>query len=366
MDSKKVSPPISAKGTQAVGFIVSSLTGLAVFVAVWWFIAWGLDFWYIDEVLAPPVGFVLGGLSGYEMFTSRQREVALNWVGVLRFLKKPTGTLLENGVHWIAPFFDAISVPEAEKFIAKMPGEKFTAQDGTLIYFGISDEPEKRNRIQYSIVDPIAYLAADNPEDGLRGSYLQEARVFFGQAKKAIGVRNEQTLWSDFIVLPPGDSAAEKAVRDAFAERLTKVEFTSEIGGKEAVPERLFSNESVALIMRRDNAGDFLRKAATWGIGNITAFTPNVRANPEAERAEAERQATAANMATADIKAKQVKKTLGELKKQKVSPDLAASLAANLAGEEINITNTTTTVSGLPEVIRELGTLAIEKLAKKS
>ena len=352
---------ISPKESQIFGFIVSVVTGLVVFAAVWGFIGLYLDFWYLDEVLAPVAGIILGGLSGYAMFAFRQREIPLNWVGVSLCFGKPTTTIYENGNHWVFPFFGIRNVPaKTERFILKMPGEKFNAQDGALVYFGISEEPEKRNRIQYSIVNPRLYIAVDNPEDELREAYLQEARLFFGQASRAIGVKNEQTLFSNYIVLPPKTGTVPPEEHTEFKARLERAGFTPR-GGEEH-SEGLFSKSSVQALM--DNAGNFLQTADRWGIGKIFAFTPNVRENPEAEAADAERQATVARMTTLQMKATQVKASAKGFVEDGVSPDLAAAMAAKLGGEDIEIENKTFTISGLPGVIQTLGGKIIDAVAK--
>ncbi|MDP1689851.1 MAG: hypothetical protein Q8L52_01465 [bacterium] len=356
---------ISPKRSQILGLCVSAVTGYVVFTAVSGFIQSQLDFWYLGKVLGPVLGFVFGGLSAYAMFANRQLDVPLNWHGVSLFLGKPTGSIYDNGVHWVPPLFGIRNTPGPDmKFILKMPGEMFNAQDGALVYFGISDQPEKRNRLQYSVIDPVRYIQVDNPEDELREAYMQDARLFFGQAAKAIGVKNEQTLFSDYIVLPFGNKPDAVDERDRFKARLKKAMFTTK--GGQSPTERLFTDESVDIIMEETNAGDFRLKAAGWGIGNIFAFTPSVRENPEAEAADAERQATVAKMTTAKLKADQVKESArGFVIDGKVSPDLAAALAAKLAGENIEIDNKTLTISGLPEVIQALGSKLIDALAKK-
>ncbi|MFM2330893.1 MAG: hypothetical protein RLZZ26_400 [Candidatus Parcubacteria bacterium] len=357
---------ISPTDSQKSGILASIVTGLVVCATVWIVVGATLDFWYLDQVIAPAVGIGLGLWSAFAMYTQRQFDTPLNQVGVRLWFGKPTGEgsdhLFENGRNWVWPFMSIRNVPAStEKFPLKMPGEKFNAQDGNLVYFGISpEEPEKRNRIQYSVMDATRYIAVEAPEDFLREAYVEEARVFFGQASKAIGVRNEQTLFSDYIVLPPKTEAGSEEAHRAFEERLTKVMFTSRGGSSET--ERLFTDDAIKVIMA--NAGEFRKNAATWGIGDILAFTPSVRENPEMEQADAERQATTAKMDAVKMKAAQIKETTKGFLDSGVNPDLAALLSAKVAGEDVSIDNRTVTVSGLPEVIKFLGDKAIDAFAK--
>ncbi len=365
---------ISPKQSQAFGLVVSIVTGFAVFGVVWWFIAWQLDFWYLDEVLAPVVGIILGGLSGYWMFMSRQREVPLNWVGVSLYLGKPTGTLYENGIHWVFPFFGARNVPAyTEKFILQMPGEMIDAQDGIAISFGMSDleHPGKHNRLQYSVLEPTRYIATDDPEDALKEEYLQAARLFFGQVAKAIGVKNEKLLFSDYLTLKP-KTVPESQEHADFRARLTQAKFVTTLQTaakktkvvQQPQVEPLFSDASVIVIMEK--AGDFLKMVDSWGIGNISAFTANVRENPEAEVAAAKKTEAIENMATLKTKADQIRKLAKQMKSDGVSPDLAVTMVAKISGQDVKIENQTINYSGIPDVIRMLGEKAIEAYVNKA
>lgn len=362
--SQVVSNQITPGSSQFVGVCVSVLTGFVVFLVVYSVVHATLDFWYLDQVVGPAVGAGLGLFSAFAMFTQRQFTIPLNWVGVGLLFNKPTGSIYENGTHWIVPFMGIRNVPaNTEKFILKMPGEKFNAQDGNLVYFGISpEEPEKRNRIQYSVIDPVFYIAVDTPEDSLREAYLEKARLFFGQATMAIGVKNEQTLFSDYIILPPKKAAGSETKHRAFEARLKGARFTPR-GGEEST-DLLFTEGAVKIIM--ENAGEFLESAAGWGIGEIFAFTPSVRENPEMERADAERQAVVAEMSAARTRTARINRSARSFVKIGVAPDLAASLAAKLAGENIEVDNKTFTVSGLPEVLKSLGDRAIDAFSKST
>ena len=149
---------ISPKTSQVTGLAVSVIVLVAVYFITSSLFAYVLDFWHIGEVLGPVAGIGLGGLAAFEMYTLQQREVPLYWVGVVLFLGKPTGWICENGIHWIFPLCSLQNVPgEDKKYIVMMPQEKISAQDGALIFFGVSDEPMKRNRVQYSVIDPLLY-----------------------------------------------------------------------------------------------------------------------------------------------------------------------------------------------------------------
>ncbi len=351
---------ISPLKSQLFGLVVSAVVGGAVGFAVWKFMTYELDFWHLGDITGPLLGIILGSMSAFEMFTTRLREIPLNWNGVSLFLGKPTGRIYENGNHWVFPFFGIRSVPAStEKFILEMPEEKIDAQDGSVVFFGVSEHAGKRNRVQYSIVEPTLYIATDNPEDELREAYLEEARLFFGQATKAIGVKNEKTLFSDFVALPSETEPGAQAKYAAFETRLRNVMFAPT--GQPA--ERLFSEDSVVTIMNK--AGNFKGKAASWGIGNIIAFTPNVRENPEAEQAAAQKQAIREQMAGLKTKTNQVTVLAKKMRKEVgTSSDLATAMVAKLSGQDVEIENKTINLSGFPEVLRELGKLAIDTFAK--
>lgn len=353
---------ISPLRSQILGVIVSVVTGTIVFVVVWKLLAYALSFWYIGDVLGPSLGVVFGGLSAFEMFTRQQRETPINWVGVSLFLGKPTGRMYENGIHWVPPFFGILNCPASEKkFIIEMFGQKINAQDGATIFFGISEQEGKRNRIQYSVIDPILYIATDDPENAIQGAYLEESRLFFGQMSKAIGVKNHKNLFSDFIVLPPKTEPDAQKKHNEFKANLQEAKFWSADNVKE---EHLFSFESVRTIM--DKAGNFREKNTIWGIGNIVAFIPNARENPEAEKAATQKQVAIEQVVALETRATTIMKLAKEMSVDAgVNPDLAVTMVAGLSGQKVDIKNKTINVSGFPEVISELGKLAIEKLAKK-
>jgi len=353
---------ISPIRSQVVGLLVSIITFLLVTSTIWGFIAYALDFWYLGDILGPLFGIICGGLSGFEMYTIRQKEVPLNWVGISLWLGKPTGTIYENGIHWVFPFFDIRNCPGPEKkFILEMPGEKINAQDGIAIFFGV-DEPEhpgKHNRLQYSVVDPIRYITVDDPEDSLREEFIEKARLFFGQITKAIGVKNVKLLfdeWIDYEMIPELEQATHP-----FNTRLANSEFIPTSGGPADC--HLFTADAVETIMKF--AGAFKETASTWGIGGITVFTPNVRVNPEAEAAAAQKQAATEQMDSLKTKADRIRQLAGEMaKKNKVNPDLAATLVAGLSGQTVTVENKTINVSGFPEVLKGLGEMAINKFTK--
>ena len=382
---------ISPKRSQALGLVISAAVGLIVSFVVYKFVAFVLDFWYLGDVLALPSSIILGGLTAFSLFTQRLREVPLNWVGVSLFLGKPTGGVYENGIHWIPPFYGGRNVPSPDKkFIIEMPGEKIDAQDGSVIFFGISEDERKgsdvaghkgkKNRLQISVIDPRLYIMMDDPEDELRESYLEEARLFFGQATQSVGVKNEKTLFSDFISLPPKpkpDDESQEAI-DArkklatFEDRLRNTKFTKtcDLDKKPANgsdPDsacRLFNDNSIIAIM--DKAGNFLEKATSWGIGNVIAFTPNVRENPEAEAAAAQKTVAEEQMASLQTRANKIKELAGQMTKDnKVNPDLAATLVAGLEGQKVDVQNKTVNISGLPEVLGKLGEMAINKFGER-
>ena len=351
---------ISPAASQMFGLVVSGVVGLVVFNSVWAFLAYALDFWYIGDFFGPLLGIILGGFSAFEMFTRRLREVPINWVGVGLRLGKPTWRIYENGNHWVSPFSGIIKCPAPEaKFTLEMPGEKINAQDGIAVFFGVDEpgHPGKHNRLMYSIVDPKKYIAVDDPEDSIKEEFIEKARLFFGQIEKAIGVKNVKLLFDEWIEIPSPIPLAEQEIHP-FAERLRGATFdtgTSHL--------TLFDPDAVTTIMKF--AGAFKAAADAWGIGEITVFTPNVRVNPESEKAAEQKQAAKEQMESLKTKADRIKELAGEMTKEnKVNPDLAATLVAGLSGQQVNVSNQTYNVSGLPEVIGEIGKFVVEKLAK--
>jgi hypothetical protein len=346
------------------GMFVSGIAGLIVGIVAWIFVSYALDFWHIGKVLGSLSGFAACTIAAYALFVTRLREVPLNWVGVELNRGTPSGRIYDNGTHWIPPFLELMNVPApSEKFILRMSGEKIDAQDSALIYFGISEDEGKKNRIQYSVVGPTLYIATDNPEDELKEAYLEQARLFYGQVTRAIGVMNEKTLFSDFIMLPPKNSAGARALHNAFRERLRKTTFTIMLkhGGGAPTKEtpRLFENEAIETIMAK--AGDFLDKAASWGIGRIIAFTPNVRENPQAEEAADLEAAMRNQMAGLDTKATKIRELAKQMILDGVNPDLAATLVAALGGQNVTVKNETFNISGLPEALREFAEVVIKR-----
>lgn len=366
---------ISPKESQAFGLMVSAVTGLTVFTAVWGFFVWKLDFWYLDTVLGPVLGFLGGCLSAYAMFATGQRTTPLYWVGVGLFLGKPDETTYENGNHWVSPFGGIRNCPgKDQKFIIQMPGEKINAQDGIAVFFGVSEpaHPGKHNRLQYSVLDPMKYIAVDDPEDSLREEFIEKARLFFGQIAKAIGVKNVKLLFDEWIQFK---SNAEARKGD-FKTRLEKAEFVTAVPGETVVPDetvvpgetavpgkgKLFIQDSVETIM--NHAGEFMEKAETWGIGEITVFTPNVRINPEAEAAAAQKQAETEKMAGLETRVNKVTALAKKMRKEvEASPDLSITMVAAMGGQQgVTVENKTINFSGVPEVIGKLGEAFINKL----
>jgi phage protein D len=107
-----------------------------------------------------------------------------------------------------------------------------------------------------------------------------------------------------------------------------------------------------------------METAATWGIGDITVFTPNVRVNPEAEAAAAQKQKATEDMVTLATRAKRVTALAKVMSRTaKVNPDLALTTVAAMGGQQgITVENKTINFSGMPEVIGKLGEALINKL----
>jgi hypothetical protein len=169
-------------------------------------------------------------------------------------------------------------------------------------------------------------------------------------------VKNEKSLFSDFVVLPPEGSPDPRGKRGDLQKRLLETTFSEEgtfrEAGRSKIRPALFKPPGVKTIM--DNAGEFASRAASWGIGDIHAFTPNVRVNPEAEAAASTKQAekekaeslrTRAGAVTAEAKRMQTEAG--------VSPDLAATMVFALSDKdtEAKIAHNTQVYPGIPEAL---------------
>src|SRR3989344_1526922 len=122
---------ISAIVSRLIGLVVSAVVGLVVGIIAWAFIAYQLDFWYLNKVLGLPLGIILGGIAGYAMYTRGLRDVPLNSAGEMFFCGTPTGLEFEHGVHWIPPMCEIrietdVSVALLNACAAIVPGDAVT------------------------------------------------------------------------------------------------------------------------------------------------------------------------------------------------------------------------------------------------
>ncbi len=349
---------IKSSLSQAVGLAVSALFGLLVWLLVWIFVAHWLDFRYLDKILAPVLAFLAGGFSAFLMFTRRLRDIPIDYRGVELFLEARDGLLLDEGIHWIPPFFQVCVVPGPDrKLDFEINGEKITSQDNTVILFGTEGT---KNLIQYSITNPIQYSKIEDPELELQAAYLGAARLFFGQTAAAIGAKNAGPLFSNFLLFSPTATSIE---RDDFQKKLEALEFS--IAKNSPAKQALFSPEAVSAIMLK--VGIFRTEIQNLGIGGIVAFAPNVREDPAIENAAAKQQAETNQLASARARvAQKIRLTKQMSERAGVSPDLAAVLVAGDSGQSnVSIKNDTLNIPGLTDAISALGTLAINKLASR-
>ncbi|MFA7302192.1 MAG: hypothetical protein WC030_00370 [Candidatus Paceibacterota bacterium] len=344
--------------SRVVGLVVATLAWPVIGLLVQWVLSSAVPFGHIGDVLGVGIGTVVGGIAAYNLYFTRVVHVPMNWVGVERLLGRATGTVYGDGDFWVPPLFSLRNVPGRDiRITLLMPHEKINTQDGSLVYFGVDEgEPDKRNRILYSIVNPVAYIPVESPEDNLREAYLEQARIFFSKATTAVGVKNEKTLFSDFVVLPPLRVSGAAKKHDAMTERLEETTFSEEGTFRRAAAQnegaRLFRDEGVVEIMK--NAGEFIEHAASWGIGDIHAFTPNVRVNPEAEAAASTKQAERENAESLKTRAAAVTAEAQRMQREaRVTPDLAATMVYALSDKdaEAHIAHNTQNYPGIPEAL---------------
>ncbi len=379
------------------GGMVSVLTAVIVGHLLYYFVTGFWDFW--DQSYIPGTGLAvfLGLVSGVVMFVLNLRDTPINELGIGMFLGKLNGRVYTAGWHWKSPFNSLINAPDVTKnFIMALWGEKIDAQDGSPIYFGLTNDEGKLNRLQFSIVNPIHYIAMDDPETEICSGYLEMARLFFGQAAAAIGVKSIKSYFNDFLLLEPDlrlnlvpsydpyndprfkifrqklENARFSRDRDQKSVKPKKPKDTkdteqdvdpdSDDGEDDDLGERLFVTDSVKAIMAK--AGCFVQMADSWGIGNLVVFTPNVRENPETEEASIRKQVALEDAKTLATAAAALKAATDDIKEPGVSPDLAAIIATSLSGHPANIENKTVTYSGFPDVLRDLGKMLIERVGK--
>lgn len=341
---------IRPSGSQAIGLVVSMVVGFVVYFGISVFLKSTLTFWHMGEILSLLVGIPLGGIVGYEMFASRRRDVEINSVGICKLFGELTTLTFGEGRHWVPPFMEILTLPgPKQKFLLEIPGEKIEAKDGAEIYFGIPENGGKENQIQYSITNPLRFIAVDNIEKELCGAYMEAARLFFGQVAEVAGMRNEGRLFPDFLMLTAADAE--------FEHRLSVAMFKD--GEQE---ERLFDDDAVRVLMRE--AGTFVQMAASCGISNITAFIPNVRENPAARAAAEERQVAEEKAAMLTVKIDSVKKHVREMKDLGATPDMILASVMKMNGENVTITHAN--YSGLSGASVIVGVGNMEMLTKEA
>lgn len=314
-----------------------------------------LDLGQFGHLIGVVGGLAAGLFAGFKLFDSGITEVPLNWIGLGQFLGKLNGDHYENGTHWVSPFHQILNCPgDKQIFIIVMPGERINAQDGIPIFFGVDDpaHPGKHNGLQYSVINPELYIGVDDPEDALREEFIEKARLFFGQMTKAIAVKNIKLLFNDWICLPNQEdmSVEQKEQHSNFRLRLDAAQYDNTV--------KLFEPDAVEALMQ--HAGEFVKSVDDWGIGKIAIFTPNVRVNPVAEAAAARKQEALEDMSTLETRMTKISTLTAQFKDEsKVNPDLAAAIVASQSGKPVTIESKTINVSGLPDVLERLGTMAI-------
>lgn len=371
-------PPVSQFISPRRSFIWGGITS---FIAAWvvgriayWAVPFFWDFSSWSDVLGYFIAVFLAICTAVLMFVLNLRETQLFELGVRKRFGALTGDVYTMGWHWKSPFDSILNVPDSNKnFVTRLEGERIDAQDGAPIYFGLEEQGGKPNRLQFSIVDQIKYAAMDDPMGEIRAAYLEMARLFFGQAAAAIGVKSCKSLFNEFLLLPPPPTRANDPDYDpycdpqfrpgnvyaGFRRALQHAMFARREGGS----ERLFSDDAIKAMMAK--AGSFKWMCTSWGIGNLLEFTPNVRENPETEAAAIKKQVAEEQARVTRTTATAVAAATAEIKLQGVSPDLAAVITAGINGQTVTIANESKTLTfpDAARVVETLGTLLINRLA---
>src|SRR6185437_10012939 len=211
--------------TLGFSFILSSLFGL----------------WYLGLV----GGFVGGSYLGFQLYTTSQLAIDdPNWVALATFLGRYTGEMYTAGYHFVLKGFAGLRPFPGPHVVFAWPltGLEATAKDGSTVLIG-KIEKGPLNAFKGSIIDPLLYSRAQNPDELIDETYRAAERLIVGEADHAFGVVEEQTLIETYLMLPPltgeiDDVLLSRAAHTRFEQLLTSI-------------TPLYSERSIAIIMAR-------------------------------------------------------------------------------------------------------------------
>lgn len=325
-------------------------TGVAAGAFTYLVVSFVFDFPYVGTVLGLALGFLGSWFAGTQMYYSPGRwlVVPLKSQGVPTFQEDPaeSGRTYDTGKHWRPPFYGLLIVPGPDQTIPMdLPGEDINTQDGSVVLVGRHENisASKPNRVSIRVVDPFRYVRLQNFKQEFKQLFNGLARVFFGQMDNAYAVKNERTLFEEFLELPAGwYSNKDHPDRDRFRRRLLdaayqgadkewKPIFARDVAadGKTSVPDQ---SNAVDIIMSR--AGEMAWMCERWGV-RADFYPTNVRVDPRLEQASTDQTATKARMAAA----KEQSETIAEITEEFTRKGVTANLAALIATDRVDPTS---------------------------
>lgn len=324
-------------------------TGVLTGVFAYLIVSYVFDFRYVGTVLGLASAFLGGWFAGTQMYydPGRQVQVPLKSQGVPTFRDDPaeSGRTYDTGTHWRPPLCGLLVVPGPDQTIPMdLPGEDINTQDGSIVLMGRHENisASKPNRVSIRIVDPFRYVRLQNFKQEFKQLFNGLARVFFGQMDNAYAVKNERTLFEEFLELParcyrnPDHEAYRRFRRRLLgaaysaqgaegANKEWKSIFARDVAadGKTPVPDQ---SNAVDIIMSR--AGEMAWMCERWGV-EADFYPTNVRVDPRLEQASTDQTATRARMAAAKEQSDNIAKIIEEFTKRGVTANMAALLATD-------------------------------------
>lgn len=350
MDETRTDRLVQPSESLQQAFIYSILTGLAAGTFVYLIVSYVFDFGYVGTVLGLASAFLGGWFAGMQMYYNPGRwlVVPLKWQGIPTFQDDPaeSGRRYDTGKHWRPPFCGLLNVPGPDQTIPMdLPGEDINTQDGSIVLMGRHENisASKPNRVSIRIVDPFRYVRLQNFKQEFKQLFNGLARVFFGQMDNAYAVKNERTLFEEFLELSadchehPDNKACDdfrRRLLDAAyqgADKEWKPIFARDVAadGKTPVPGQ---SNAVDIIMSR--AGEMAWMCERWGV-KADFYPTNVRVDPRLEQASTDQTATKARMAAA----KEQSGTIAEITEEFTRKGVTANLAALIATDRVDPTS---------------------------
>jgi len=343
-DETRTASLIQTSESYRNGLIASAVTGAAVFVIVYWVLNYVFDFRYVGDVLGIVLGFVAAVLAGFLVFVGpgRKLEIELKRQGVPTFRDDPVegGRTYDTGTHWVGPLWGMTQVPGPDEIITMdLPGEDINTQDGSVVLMGRHENvsASKPNRASFRVANPFRFVRVRDFKQQFKSLYNGLARVYFGQMANAYAVKNERTLFEEFLELPAGCYRNPTHPEyGPFRDRLLNAKYQAVDETWKEIFARDINNPSastaVTILMSR--AGEFLWMCERWGV-EAEFYPTNVRVDPRLEQAATDRTATASRMAAA----KEQSNTIAAIVEEFTSRGVTANMAALIATDRVDPTS---------------------------